>query len=121
MTEPSVELALAELTRKIDVGFTKTDGQLALLIQRTQAMERRADHQDAAIERLDIRMDQVEATRVTRADLDKSVADLRADAAEQRQADAEAARRSLMIWGLIVAVMGALLGAGVGVVGLFIR
>lgn len=87
MTDPSVELALAELKRTLDVGFTKTDGQLALLLQRTEAVERRVGAQDAAIDRLDVRVDEVEATRVTRADLDKEMAKLRAERAEERTAD----------------------------------
>lgn len=71
MTDPSVELALAELSRKIDVGFTKTDGQLALLLQRTEAMERRADQQARDLESLESRLGKVERTAVTRSDMDK--------------------------------------------------
>lgn len=94
MTDPSVELALAELTRKIDVGFAKVDGQLALLIQRTQAMEARADGQDAALSTLDDRVDKVEATSVTRAEMD------------------ERAKRTLQVVAIIVAVLGAATGSG---------
>lgn len=47
---PTVELALSELRRSVDVGLTEIRGQLALLLQRSEQAERRADQQDKEIE-----------------------------------------------------------------------
>lgn len=55
-TSISVALELAELRRSVDVGFTKTDGQLNLLLQR-------ADQTDARVADLDKRVDGLERGR----------------------------------------------------------
>jgi hypothetical protein len=91
----TVELALSELRRSVDVGLAKIEGQLALLLQRAEQADRRADAQAAQIADLDDRLGKVERDQVTRADLD------------------ERARRTLMILGLILTSASIVAGAGV--------
>ena len=68
---PTVELALSELRRSVDVGLTEIRGQLALLLQRSEQAERRADQQAKELEDLESRLGKVERDAVTRADLEK--------------------------------------------------
>lgn len=67
---PSMELALSELRRSVDVGLAKLEGQLALLLQRSEQAERRADQQGKEIDALDVRLGKIEREAVTRDDLD---------------------------------------------------
>lgn len=90
-----VELAILELRKSVEVGFAKVDGQLALVLQRTEQAERRADQHDRAIEELEDRMAAVERDQVTRAEMD------------------ERARRTLMILGLILTAAAIVVAAGV--------
>jgi len=94
----SMELAIAELSRKIDVGFTKTDGQLAVLLQRTEAMERRADQQARVIEDLQDRLGKVERDAVTRGDLDRR------------------SGRTIALLSVVVAAVGVLSSAGTAII-----
>lgn len=56
MPEGEVALALAELRKALDVGFARIDGQLALLVQRS-------DQADKALEELEARVNALEKTR----------------------------------------------------------
>lgn len=52
MTPPEqavVAAELAELRRSVDVGFTKTDGSLALLVQRSEQTDKQLAEHDARI------------------------------------------------------------------------
>ncbi len=56
MPEGEVALALAELRATMEVGFARIDGQLALLVQRS-------DQTDKALEELEERVSALEKTR----------------------------------------------------------
>ncbi|MGW0991987.1 hypothetical protein ACWD5V_01435 [Streptomyces sp. NPDC002523] len=56
MPEGQVALALAELRQALEVGFARIDGQLALLVQRS-------DQTDKALEELEQRVAALEKTR----------------------------------------------------------
>ncbi|MFE9250150.1 MULTISPECIES: hypothetical protein [Streptomyces] len=56
MPEGQVALALAELRSALEVGFARMDGQLALLVQRS-------DQTDKALEELEARVAALEKTR----------------------------------------------------------
>ncbi|MGW1914339.1 hypothetical protein ACWCQS_27330 [Streptomyces sp. NPDC002076] len=56
MPEGQVALALAELRSALEVGFARIDGQLALLVQRS-------DQTDKALEELEERVSALENTR----------------------------------------------------------
>ncbi|MEU6138760.1 hypothetical protein ABZ848_00185 [Streptomyces sp. NPDC047081] len=56
MPEGQVALALAELRQTLEVGFARIDGQLALLVQRS-------DQTDKALEELEQRVAALEKTR----------------------------------------------------------
>ncbi|MEU6254283.1 hypothetical protein [Streptomyces sp. NPDC047043] len=56
MPEGQVALALAELRQTLEVGFARIDGQLALLVQRS-------DQTDKALEELEQRVAALERTR----------------------------------------------------------
>ncbi len=56
MPEGQVALALAELRSALEVGFARMDGQLALLVQRS-------DQTDKAVEELEERVAALEKTR----------------------------------------------------------
>ncbi|MGD6751935.1 hypothetical protein [Streptomyces sp. BH105] len=56
MPEGQVALALAELRSALEVGFARIDGQLALLVQRS-------DQTDKALEELEERVAALEKTR----------------------------------------------------------
>ncbi|MFJ2202710.1 hypothetical protein [Streptomyces violaceusniger] len=56
MPEGQVALALAELRSALEVGFARMDGQLALLVQRS-------DQTDKALEELEERVAALEKTR----------------------------------------------------------
>jgi len=94
----SMELAIADLTRQVQVGFTKVDGQLAVLLQRTEAMERRADQQARAIEDLQDRLGKVERDAVTRGDLDRR------------------SGRTIALLSVVVAAVGVLSSAGTAII-----
>lgn len=56
MTPPestSVALELAELRRTMEVGFTRVDGQLALLVQRTEQTDKTLDEHDQRLTALE--------------------------------------------------------------------
>jgi hypothetical protein len=94
----SMELAIADLTRQVQVGFAKVDGQLAVLLQRTEAMERRADQQARAIEDLQDRLGKVERDAVTRGDLDRR------------------SGRTIALLSVVVAAVGVLSSAGTAII-----
>jgi hypothetical protein len=56
LPEGQVALALAELRQALEVGFARIDGQLALLVQRS-------DQTDKALEDLEERVSALEKTR----------------------------------------------------------
>ncbi|KAB2349436.1 hypothetical protein [Actinomadura rudentiformis] len=66
----TVELAIAELRRGIDVRLANQEGQIALLYQRNELHERRADDHARLIEELEARLSAAEREQVTRAHLD---------------------------------------------------
>jgi hypothetical protein len=49
----SVATELAELRRSVDVGFTKTDGSLALLVQRGEQTDKQLAEHDSRIAALE--------------------------------------------------------------------
>lgn len=51
MTEPDLAGQIAEVRRLLEVGFATTNGQLALLLQRTEQGERRHDELAAKVDR----------------------------------------------------------------------
>lgn len=62
MTVPdqSVELQLSELRRTLEVGLTKVEGQLALLLHRTDQSEQRLKQHEERMDGLHSRIDRVE-------------------------------------------------------------
>ena len=70
MNEP-IDAVVAEFRRMTEVSLTRIEGQLALLLQRQDQQDRRADQHDTRLVSLDARLDQVERTQVTREDLEK--------------------------------------------------
>ncbi|MCP2335887.1 hypothetical protein [Actinomadura rupiterrae] len=66
----TVELALAELRRGIDVRSIELEGRLALLDQRDDLHDRRGDEFARQLQDLDDRLTRAEREQVTRAGLD---------------------------------------------------
>lgn len=66
----TVELALAELRRGTDVRMTGLEGRLALLYQRDDLHDRRADELSRQLQDLDDRLTAAEREQVTRGSLD---------------------------------------------------
>ncbi len=91
----ALEMAISELRRSVDVGIARIEGQLALLIQRAEQTDRRADQQAQAIDDLDDRVAKVERDAVTHVDLDKR------------------AQRIIAILGVIVSVAAVILGGAI--------
>ncbi|QHF97942.1 hypothetical protein DEH18_33490 [Streptomyces sp. NHF165] len=60
-SDPSaVAVELERIRRTIEVGFTRTDGALALLVQRTDQTEQRLTEHEQHLDRQDARLDAVE-------------------------------------------------------------
>lgn len=70
-TSSAVELLLSDLRRSMEVGLTKIDGQLALVLQRQLQGEQHTAENTADIEKLQTQMSDVRREAVTHADLDK--------------------------------------------------
>ncbi|MEV5572725.1 hypothetical protein AB0L06_21990 [Spirillospora sp. NPDC052269] len=66
----TVELALAELRRGTDVRIAGLEGRLALLLQRDDLHDRRADDLIRRLQDLDDRLTAAEREQVTRGSLD---------------------------------------------------
>lgn len=99
MTAPlpqNMELAL--LKGELMLSLTRIEGQLALLIQRQDQQDRRADAHDTRLATLDTRLDLVERTQVTRADMD------------------ERSRRTVAWMGVVMAIVSVLTATGTTVI-----
>ncbi|WP_433336089.1 hypothetical protein [Spirillospora sp. CA-294931] len=66
----TLELALSELRRDIDVGMAGMEGRLALLFQRNELQERQVVEQARVIDELADRLATAEREQVTRGHLD---------------------------------------------------
>ncbi|MGK5556978.1 hypothetical protein ACSNOI_35755 [Actinomadura kijaniata] len=66
----TVELALAELRRGMDVRLTSLEGQLALLLQRDEHHERQITDQVRLLSEVEDRLTRVEREQVTRGHLE---------------------------------------------------
>ncbi|WP_067482592.1 hypothetical protein [Actinomadura hibisca] len=66
----TVELALAELRRGVDVRLANLEGQLALLFQRNELHERQMADQTRLVAELEDRLSASEREQVTRGHLD---------------------------------------------------
>lgn len=92
-----LELAITRLSGSMDAAMARIEGRLELLVQRAEHSDQRADGQDAKIERLDRRADQLEVTRVTRAELD------------------ERFKRTLQVVAILVTLLGSATSAGTAI------
>lgn len=90
MSDQDSALALSEFRREVSVALAEIRGDVRLVLQRGEQSERRMDDLARLVARLDERVDEVERTSVTRADL------------ETRSG------RTIAIIGLIVAATGVL-------------
>lgn len=100
MTTPDptrLELAITELKGSMDSGMARIEGRLDLLVQRAEHTDQRAADQAALLQRLDDRVDRVEATAVTRVEMD------------------ERAKRTLQVVAIICALLSSAAGAGTAV------
>jgi len=109
-----LELAITRLSGSMDAAMARIEGRLDLLVQRAEHSDRRADDQDAKIDRLDERADKLEATRVTRQEL---------DARDERlqSAAAQAAARRLTMIGIVVAVVSIGVSAALSIIGIVVN
>ncbi len=102
MQEPSVDSALAEIRRLVEVGFERTAGQNALILQRL-------DHADGRHADLAKRVDADRAAAEAR----DHVLEARADAIERdvvtRAQLAERTRQIIAVVGLLVTAAGVLI------------
>lgn len=110
------DAALAALRSELLLQLGEMRGDIRLILQSIEHQAGRAEEHRAALVTLDGRVDEVERTTVTRAEMADEVAKLRREMAEQRKRDAEQARRALMVWAIVVAVVGAALSAGVSII-----
>lgn len=92
----NMELAL--LKSELMLSLTRIEGQLALLIQRQDQQDRRADAHDTRLSTLDSRLDVVERNQVTRADME------------------ERSRRTVAWMGLVMATVSILTATGTTVI-----
>jgi ElaB/YqjD/DUF883 family membrane-anchored ribosome-binding protein len=115
---PSVELALTKLQGTVDRGFDRVQGQLELLIQRTDQLDRRADSHAADISAQEARLRELEQSRPRRAelnDLSDRVGELRETAVTQQEMTDY--RRQVLGWtGVLVSAIGIFIGAVVSIV-----
>lgn len=98
MTEQPIDAVLAEFRRMTEVSLTRIEGQLALLIQRQDQQDRRADAHDSRLAALDTRLDLVERTQVTRSDME------------------ERSRRTVAWMGVVMAIVSVLTATGTTVI-----
>ncbi|WP_289009519.1 hypothetical protein [uncultured Thermomonospora sp.] len=86
---------LAALRGEVMTSLARIEGDVRLVLQQIETAVRRLDDHADALRRLDERTDAIERTAVPRAELDKRLAEMRAETAEQ-------ARRRLTAIGLIL-------------------
>jgi hypothetical protein len=98
VTEQPIDAVLAEFRRMTEVSLTRIEGQLALLIQRQDQQDRRADAHDTRLAALDTRLDLVERTQVTRSDME------------------ERSRRTVAWMGVVMAIVSVLTATGTTVI-----
>lgn len=113
-TPPATELAL--LRSELLLPLTELRGDVRLILQRMDQQDARAQEHGHQLATLDSRVDVVERTTVTREEMATAIAQVRADAAEQRAEDQKRADRRIAIVNVVVAIVAALLGAGVAIV-----
>lgn len=102
MPDPTrLELAITELKGSMDAGMARIEGRLDLLVQRAEHTDQRAADHAALIQRLDDRVDKVEATAATRE--------------EVRAEMNERSRRTIQIVAIICALLGSATGAGTAI------
>lgn len=118
-TPPSTELAL--LRGEVTTGLARIEGDIKLVLQEQRQTGRRIETVESDIRRLDERQDVTERTTVTREEMTAAFAQIRADAAEQRAEDQKRADRRLTIANIAVAIVAALLGAGVAIVAIIVN
>jgi hypothetical protein len=118
-TPPATELAL--LRSELLLPLTELRGDVRLILQRMDQQDARAQEHGHQLALLDSRVDAVERTTVTREEMTAAIERARADAAEQRAEDQKRADRRLTIVSIIVAAVGALLGAGVAIVAIIVQ
>lgn len=124
MTSPSpsdpaaTAVELERIRRSIDVGFTRTDGTLALLVQRHDATDRHLGAHDAQLEQHDARLDVIERAETERQKRDAARLDAveRGETERQRRNDGrlDALEERRIPWRQVAAgfaVLAAVLGA----------
>jgi hypothetical protein len=67
--EPGLALALSELRRLVEVGFERTSGQTALILQRLDQVDGRHAQLAEHVDGMETRLAEVERTAITRAQL----------------------------------------------------
>ncbi|GAA4105899.1 MULTISPECIES: hypothetical protein [Actinomadura] len=95
----TMELALAELRRGVDVRLAGLEGRMALLHQRADVQERRAEDQARLLEELGDRLVAIEREQVTRGHLDNRF------------------RHTVALLSLLAAVASTVVGAAVALLG----
>ncbi|SNT14155.1 hypothetical protein SAMN05443665_101742 [Actinomadura meyerae] len=116
-----LELAITRLSGSMDAAMARIEGRLDLLVQRAEHSDRRADDQDAKIERLDERADQLEATRITRQELDARDERIHAAAVRRQEEASQAAARRLTVIGIVVAVVSIGVSATLSVIAIIVN
>lgn len=108
------ETGLALLRSELLLPLTELRGDVRLILQRMDQQDARAEEHRRTLDVLDGRVDAVERTTVTREELAQALAQVRRDAEQQQAQQAERARRTLTIWGLVIAAIAAgLTGFGI--------
>ncbi|MER6891983.1 hypothetical protein [Streptomyces halstedii] len=116
-----LELAVTELRGSVDAGMARIEGSLALLVQRAEQSDRRADGHAGQLHRLDERVDTLERTGVTRIELDALAKALRLEAEQREEKQQRAAGRRLTVVSIVVTIAVSLLASGITIIGIIVR
>lgn len=103
---------LAMLRGEVMTSLAQIQGDVRLVLQEQQNAARRYDELQRDVRRLDDRVDGLDRTTITREDMDKAVGQVRDEARQRQEQQAEQARRSLMIWALVISAIAAAISGG---------
>jgi hypothetical protein len=92
---PVADVAILRLQSSLDLGLSRIEGQLGVIMQRMDQQDRRSDSHGQEISALEARMREVEQSKVSTEELERR------------------ARRQLGWTTVVVAVIGIIVGAGV--------
>jgi len=107
--EETTGTEIAMLRGEVMTALARIEGDIRLVLQAQQEASRRTDDLQTDVRRLDDRVDDLDRTRVTRAEL----------AERDKRAGQESTRR-LTVIGLVITVVNIVIGSGIAVLAIVI-